>query len=622
MKIILADKIWMLEKIIFNNSDLSNFIIISMNPQCSYFLKKKNIKFLQTSDICIHDDLWKKYIDITDISFQICKKLNQILFENDQRFKSLNWLIFDDLHYSIKICYDSFYYNTELVFKLIQKYNPSEFIISETKGIELNKFCQISENSNLLGHILSNHKDNIKITKIKKDFNLNYSLKKTYNADKNMIYKIFNNLKKKFINLFNLLIFNLKLLSKKYRYLSIGCYEVKSLKQLYPNLAKDFFVYYFEKKMIIEVENNNNQLLENFKRAIKEDPDFQKILIYKNNKFDKILDLILFSIVNSLDYFLNEYYRAKKIVNKLNPKSVIFQSMVPLYLPNVIFRKICKELNIPFLTWVHGGYFTKSLGGYDVSDYRFCKSHISYGQYLKDLIDSKKSTLELFNFKENHKIYPVGSFRFSLDKKRNYHKKINLDFLDNSKKTILFAVGCNIKNNQFYFGYNRPKTETSLWEQHFEILEILSKYKDKYNIIFKDYPYGDSVLWKTIFKDLKFEQITYISDENSFSHLLRYSDLNIFPWMATTFFESLNFKSDIFLLEEDLFTDPFNKHLNDEIYWFNDFKKFKKNLDLYLEKGKFFNKIKKKSQNYFLNLNISEIERVKNLKKILENVTS
>ena len=41
MKIILADKIWMLEKIIFNNSDLSNFIIISMNPQCSYFLKKK-----------------------------------------------------------------------------------------------------------------------------------------------------------------------------------------------------------------------------------------------------------------------------------------------------------------------------------------------------------------------------------------------------------------------------------------------------------------------------------------------------------------------------------------------------------------------------------------------------
>ena len=90
--------------------------------------------------------------------------------------------------------------------------------------------------------------------------------------------------------------------------------------------------------------------------------------------------------------------------------------------------------------------------------------------------------------------------------------------------------------------------------------------------------------------------------------------------MATTFFESLNYKSDIFLLEEDLFIDPFIKNFKDEIYWFNNFEKFKINLDLYLDYGEFFKKTKKNSQNYFLNSNINEIEKINNLRNILENI--
>ena len=53
----------------------------------------------------------------------------------------------------------------------------------------------------------------------------------------------------------------------------------------------------------------------------------------------------------------------------------------------------------------HGGFgLTYSLGSYDVTDFRLCKNHISYGNYLKDLIDSNDCILKLLNLNENQKI--------------------------------------------------------------------------------------------------------------------------------------------------------------------------------------------------------------------------
>ena len=57
-------------------------------------------------------------------------------------------------------------------------------------------------------------------------------------------------------------------------------------------------------------------------------------------------------------------------------------------------------------------------------------------------------------------------------------------------------LGSFYQKNRFYFGYNRPKVESSLWQLHFEILLLLKEYQNKYNIIFKDYPFGYSNLWK------------------------------------------------------------------------------------------------------------------------------
>ena len=73
--------------------------------------------------------------------------------------------------------------------------------------------------------------------------------------------------------------------------------------------------------------------------------------------------------------------------------------------------------------------------------------------------------------------------------------------------------------------------------------------------------------------------------------------------MSTTFFEALYFEADIFLLEEDLFDEPFKNKLNKEIFWFNNAEKFKSNLKKYLDEGKFYQCTKQESKKYFLNLN-------------------
>ena len=42
-KIILADQIWQLKEIFATKNNLDEFVFVSLNPECSYFLKKKKI---------------------------------------------------------------------------------------------------------------------------------------------------------------------------------------------------------------------------------------------------------------------------------------------------------------------------------------------------------------------------------------------------------------------------------------------------------------------------------------------------------------------------------------------------------------------------------------------------
>ena len=121
--------------------------------------------------------------------------------------------------------------------------------------------------------------------------------------------------------------------------------------------------------------------------------------------------------------------------------------MAPFNLAIIAFRKNCIDFKIPFVTWAHGGYgLNYTLTPYDITDFRFCKNHISYGPYLKNLIEDNRCILKQLEIHENQRIFPVGSCRFDYDNAKKNSKKI---LKTNNKRTVLFCYGDYNYKNQF-----------------------------------------------------------------------------------------------------------------------------------------------------------------------------
>ena len=597
MRIVLVEYSWQVTEILSKKYDYKKNVIVSLDPESSYILKKNKIPYFETDHFCKHENLWSKYHEITETTFKITKILDNALWKVDERYKNLKWNFFDDHHYLLKISFDCLYYYAELISELIRIYSPQEILIADSKTIDIDEFFLISINCSIIKYLLKNFEDKIKINYMSAfDQKQNKQLYK-FSFGQPRYLLSYNNIIKKIKRIYYKTIFYIDYFFQNTKYLSIGCYEIVALKKLYPNETKDYLSYYHGDLQNIKVKNNQ-KFFEKFKNFLDNDSQYSQLISHKSINFAPIFNEILKKISNNLDFYVLDYIRAKKIVKKKKPKCLIFQSMSPHYSPNVTFRKICKDFKIPYVTWMHGGYCTNSLPGFDVVDYRLCKNHISYGKYLGDLIKSDQSVLKRLNLQENQKIFPIGSLRFDYD---NRNKKIKYGKKINQKPTIVFMLGSFTKKNHFYQGYNRQKVESSLWYLHYEILLLLKEYQNRYNIIFKDYPHGHSNMWKKILKDINADKIVYISTGETVNSLLRISDLNILPWISTTFFEALYFEADVFVLDEDLFDEPFNNKLNKEIFWFKNAEKFKSSLKKYLEDGKFYQCTKQESRKYFLN---------------------
>ena len=612
MKIILVEFVWQVDEILGKNLDLKNTLIVSLDPESSYNLKSNKISYVEIEDICSNKYIWDQYEKITDHTFKITNILNEALWKCDERFKNLNWKFFDDFHYPIKIIFDQLYLYAEIISKLIKKYDPEEILIAESSTIYINEHFQMGENQSVLKYLL---KDLQKKTEIKFMFPSNKIVEKTFHVlpfGQPRYLMSLNNIKTKIKKIY----FKTKFLSKYYlyktKYLSIGCSEINRMIFLNPKFGKNYLSYYHE-NLNYKYNKKNKEIFEKIKYFLNKKTQYPHLIQHNNINFSEIFDAVLEKYSRFLNLYVHEFYKAKEIVEKKKPRCVIFQSMTPFYSPNVTFRKVCNDLKIPYATWVHGGYCTYSLPGYDIVDFKLCKNHISYGQYLVDLVKSDKCVLKRLNLNKDQKVFPVGSFRFDYNNRKKKPKG------NKNKPTIIFALGSLQIRNQFYFGYNRKDTVSHLWMLNYEILLLLKKYQDKYNIIVKDYPTGNSNLWKKILKDIDANKIKYISKEHSLSDLLFSSDLNIFPWIGTTFFEALYSKADLFVLDDDIFEEPFKNKFNQEIFWGNDKEKFKYELKKYLDEGKFYNRTKEESKKYFLNLSTSK-ERTLELEQSLNQI--
>ena len=112
----------------------------------------------------------------------------------DQRFKDLSWKLFNDFHFVFKVSFDQLYYYSELISKLIEKFNPSEIIVADTGKILVDEYFLIDSKISVIQYLLKT----IEIThnKIKVGF-------VTFHQNNKSKVLFFSELKKKIYNFYH-----------------------------------------------------------------------------------------------------------------------------------------------------------------------------------------------------------------------------------------------------------------------------------------------------------------------------------------------------------------------------------------------------------------------------------
>ena len=57
-------------------------------------------------------------------------------------------------HYLLKVSFDQLYYFSELISKLIEKFNPTEIMVADTKKILIQDDCLINPNVSVMKYLL------------------------------------------------------------------------------------------------------------------------------------------------------------------------------------------------------------------------------------------------------------------------------------------------------------------------------------------------------------------------------------------------------------------------------------------------------------------------------------
>ena len=511
--------------------------------------------------------------------------IDQELLKIDKNFDQLNWKIFNDFHYCIKRTYDQLIYYSELLSTLIEKFPVKEIVLSQNSHIIFDKNKLISSEISVFETLTKFYKNRKKIS---------FSLMDDRKKIKSINQKI--KIKDLLINLHNYLKFNYYLIFKKPKFFSIKCFEIDYFNKLYPKFKYKILNHNYDNYFSADYYK-----LEGLIKNLIENKEFNLLMEYKNFDFRKIFEQQIKKITYDFSYLLKEYQKNKKYFLKNKPKVFIFGSSNPFYLPNIYYRKIAIDLNIPSAIWVHGGNGgTKSLTGNDILDYRFCKNHISYGKHLSEYMGNIKYGLnryKKFFWNKDFNFFSIGSpkmdFQFSKSKKINFL---------NQKKTIVFFTGGITNRNHYYFGNERPDIKNSFWKLNSKITRIFSKYQEKYNFIIKDYAVGQKKLWEKMLHDTNSQKIKYISDKYSVVDIAKYSDLIILPWFSTTFFESLYSDADIFLLEKESIDEFKTKKFMDEVNFFDNESLFLNQIEKYLQNDLFIKKNKTFLRDFFLNL--------------------
>ena len=591
-----------LKKLLDKDKDL---LVISTNFITSDQLIKDNIKFIELKSFFKNKKTYEKHLKH---SLLIPKLLEKSLFTNFKKLHEKKWNIIEDYFYPIKICYDQMVYYSFCLDKIIKKYKPKIIYVKFSNKPEFTKDTLIFNPKNsILNHLLKSSRQKIKIKSINRDYvkenktnNFNYDFNQVKNKFRHYLIDK-NKIKKKIIS------------KNDTNIISLSCYETELLILKYPQMKKKIINLSYLENFLNQ--NNYEKQNDNFIRAIKKDPKIKKFFLINNFDTSKIFIMQISKILLSFENIIQKFEYYSNLIDKINTRLIIFSTMTPFNPQNIVFNKICEIKKIPKVTWCHGGYCTMKLTGYDVTDFKICSNHFSYGHFL-NRITGNKNFLPKKIFKKKYQSFSVGSI--VINQKYN-----SLNQGKMAKKKILFIRGNLQTYNQLYFPLGNTNSDInqridSSFLINKKILNTLKNYQYDYEIIFKNYPSSanngysneDNIFWKNFLKENGMNNIEFISNKKNTEQLLCNNQLVILPWLSTTFFQSLPFKNKIFMYDKTCFNEYFKDH-KDDIFYYDDINKFTSSLEKFLptlNKTKF--SYHKDAINYFLNGN-----KLSNIKK-------
>ncbi len=363
------------------------------------------------------------------------------------------------------------------------------------------------------------------------------------------------------------------------RILNVNCRELESIKlELLKKgwIVDDFPNKDYEKSNIVYKYRFTNE----FQRAFNNDIKLKNIFTFLGISYYEIASKQILKYCHCLESLLVNFGWLNKYIGASKYDLVFFNTHSNWENQNQILPIILKQLNIPYVCWMHGGYGAHAtVSGFESSDFLLGDKYFVYGNQVKELIDANYSSYGL-------ETYVAGSPFYE----KNYRKYVKPS---NKKKVITYILGG--------FGYpiNAAYTTECIkykmfgyWVPMKSIFKILLKYQHDYDIIIRPYPENIQVQFvRKYLADIGANNIQVVTiEQSSLKNILFATDLVICNYVSTSFFESVMTSADIFLLEDSNFTKAAEKVIGERAFYYREIPKMCEKLDQYLQENNFYRK--------------------------------
>ncbi|MBP7088047.1 MAG: hypothetical protein KBB01_01970 [Candidatus Omnitrophica bacterium] len=391
---------------------------------------------------------------------------------------------------------------------------------------------------------------------------------------------IYRQLKRSIKNIFIFKTYFLKSPIKKGNILSVDCDELLHIEQ---DLTKLGWSIHQLPKQILGQQISRKKESNFLAGELDKDESLGNLFKFREVNFWEVIKPRLIFFSNNLEYLYNSYKALSNYIGKHNFDIIFFITHSCFKPENVILPFICKKQKIPYICWMHGGYGANySAAGYDITDYAFGQHYFVYGQKVKELIDNYYS-------KYNLTTHIAGSPKILKTYKDYTPPK-------NKKKVIIFPLGPWHKNDQYIVKGN-PYIRFSYWEPLKAITELLAQYQHKYRIIIRSHNISSQInTVKKLLERYQAKNIEIITTAQTvFKNMVSISDLFIYTWVSTTFWESCFSHADIFLMDNSDLTEDAKNIIPNRTFWYDNLEEFNRNLRQYLDRGVFYQKNKDQS---------------------------